>query len=771
MMSSHLLYASNLFGATLLLVNVGCGSLAVSKEVHLERGNKFAKEGNVIDASLEYRKALQKDPRYGEALLRLGELFSKQAKHQEAFGALSQAAEIMPKSEEVQIALGNTAFSAFITSPERPLVYYQAVEKVSKRLLASSPTSFGGLRLHGLLLMVDSKSNEAIETFRKALQAKPYDPEVVSILIQNLLIEKRDDEAETLGREALPHVKQYGPLYDSLYGIYLRSGRLADAEEILKTKVSNNPGQELFMVQLAEHYQSHKREQDVRTVVERLTADPKLYPNGRLSAGDFYRRTGQFDEAVLQFEKGLAIGDRNRKVYLERLAGVRMEQGRTQDAIRILDTILKESPNDSAAQSARASMRMATGSPEEMALGLETFKALAKQSPDDEEVRLLLARAYRTLGQTNEARNSLLDLLKKNPRHREAVREMADLAIRAARADEALQYAERLVESQPKDVSSRLVRTAAWALQRRFGEVRTELRTIAQEYPNLPEVQLQLATLAMEERNFGEAERILLSLRRADQDSMPALRRLVALYTLVGRPQQAVILAQEQITRSASPEARALLVSAAAQAGNLELALTTAKQLSMDFPKNPDHWGSSGEIYARQGLHDNSIASFRKAQQAEPENPIWSARLGSALGMAGRYTEAAAAYRESLKLSPEDPLLMNNLAWHLAMAGTNLEEALVLSQSAKRRAPENVAYADTLGLVYLRLKKLDNARQTAQNVVTKEPSNPEWRSSLASILIAQGETQPAKAELEKALQLHPSPALEKELRVKLRSLQ
>lgn len=769
-MSSQLLNLSTVFWASLTLVNAGCGILATSKEVHLERGNKLSNEGKFIDASLEYRKALQKDPRYGEAFLRLGELLSKQEKFQEAFSALSQAAEIMPESEEAQVALGRIAFTAFITSPNRPLVLYKAVEKVSNRLLESSPTSFEGLRLKGLLLMADTKSDEAIETFRRALQTKPNDPEVVSILIQNLLIEKKDDEAEKLGRESLPYMKQYGPLYDSLYGIYMKSGRLAEAEEILKTKVSNNPAQELFMIQLAEHYQGQKREQDVRTVLEKLTADSKLYPDGRLSAGDFYRRTGRFDEAVLEFEKGLAAGGPSRKVYLEHLAGTRMEQGRIQDAIRLLDTILKEFPDDFAAQSARASLRMATGSPEELNQGLETFKSLAARNPDDEQVRLLLARAYRAVGQTEQARNTLLGLLKKNPRHREAVREMADVAIRAARADEALQYADRLVESQPKDVSSRLVRTAAWALQRRFGEVRTELRQIAQEYPNLPEVQLQLATLAMEERNFVEAERILLRLHRSDQSSMPALRRLVTLYAMLGQPQKAVVLTQEEVTRSSSPEARALLASAAAQAGDLDLALATTERLSADFPKNPDHWGSSGELYVRQGSHEKAIASFKKAQQAEPGNPIWSARLGSALGLAGRHGEAVAAYRESLKLKPEEPLFMNNLAWHLAMAGTNLEEALNLSQSAQRKEPTNLAYADTLGLVYLKLNKLDIARQTLQTVVAKDPANPEWRTSLASVLIAQGERQPAKAELEKALQLRPSPSQEKEIRAKVNSL-
>lgn len=769
-MSWYLLNSSKVLCATLVLVNAGCSLVATSKEAHLERGNKFASEEKYTDASLEYRKALQKDPRYGEAFFRFGEVLSKQEKYQEAFSALTQATEIMPQSEEAQIALGRTAFSAFITSPERPLVFYQAVEKVSQRLLESSPTSFEGLRLKGLLLMTDSKSNEAIETLRRALQTKPNDPEVVSILIQNFLLEKKDDEAERLGRESLPHVKQYGPLYDSLYGIYMKSGRLADAEQVLKTKVANNPTQDLYMVQLADHYQGLKRAQDVEAVLEKLTADPKAFPDGRLSAGDFYRRSGRYEEAVLQFEKGLETKPDQRKVYLERLAGVRMEQGRTKGASGILDTILKEFPDDSAAQSSRASLRMAAGSPEELNRGLETFKSLSAKNPDDEQVRLLLARAYRAVGQTDLARSTLLDLLKKNPRHREAVREMADVAIRAARADEALQYADRLVESQPKDVSSRLVRTAAWALQRRFGEVRTELRQIAQEYPNLPEVQVQLATLAMEEKNFAEAERILLRLHRPEQSSLPALRRLVTLYAMQGQAQKAVPFMQEEVKRTGNPEARALLARAAAQAGDLDLALATTQKLSSDFPKNPDHWGSSGEIYARKGLQDQAIDSFKKAQQAEPENPIWSARLGSALGLAGRYPEAVAAYRESLKLKPEDALFMNNLAWHLVMGGTNLDEALSLAQGAQRKESANLGYADTLGLVYLKMKKLDSARQTVQSIVAKEPANPEWRSSLASVMIAQGEVQPAKSELEKALQLRPSPAQETEIRAKLSSL-
>lgn len=753
-----------------ILLTGGCQFLALSKEAYLERGNKLAAEGNDDEAALQYRKAMQKDARYGEAHLRFGHVLIKQNKNEEAYHSFNQAVALMPESEEAQTALGRTALHLLLGNPQRPAVFYQAVERVSKKLLAKNPQSFEGLRLQGFLSMADSKPGQAIAFFQKSLQLRPNEPQVTTVLVQNLLIEQRDGEAEKLARESLASIKDYGALYDTLYSMYIRSGRTAEAEQLLKSKITNNPTQAFYVVQLADHYQGQKKVKEVEDLLNGFVADEKRYPSARLEAGDFHRRSGMLEKAAALYQKGADSDQFRRKEYLQRLAGVRMEQSRNAEASSILDTILTESPNDSDAISSRASLRMATGKPEAMKKALEEFASLAQKKPDDEQVRFLLAGAYRQLGQVDKARVTLQELIKRNPASRQPLREMADIAIRARRADEALQYAEHLIEIDPNDVSSRLVRTSAWALQRRFGDVRAELRRITAEHPDLAEAWLQMATLNMEEKNYAEAERVLLRYYQPGSTTLPVLRRLVTLHLLRGQPQKALALLREKTKLPESPDFRVLLASTAAQAGDVDLALATVQKLTADFPETADHWTALGEIYLRQGLLDQSITSLRRAREAAPGDPHPAALLGSALGQAGRYTEAVAVYRQSLQLKPDDPLLMNNLAWHLALTGSNLDEATTFAEKALQKAPENSHFTDTIGMIYLKSKKLDGALRTLLGVVRKEPLNPEFRTHLAMVLIAQNQPQQARTELETALRNRPSAVDEKQIQELLRSL-
>lgn len=55
-----------------ILSLAACGSPETQKKRLLEAGNKYFKENKFKEASIIYRKALQKDARYGEAYYRLG---------------------------------------------------------------------------------------------------------------------------------------------------------------------------------------------------------------------------------------------------------------------------------------------------------------------------------------------------------------------------------------------------------------------------------------------------------------------------------------------------------------------------------------------------------------------------------------------------------------------------------------------------------------------------------------------------------------------------
>ena len=749
----------------------GCGwNPFGTREEYVRRGRQFVEQGKYDDAALQFRKALQKDNKYGEAYLRLGQLLERQNKTAEAFFALSRAVELMPDSEEAQVALGRIAITALLRDLRRPEILYKTADKMATQLLSKNQNSFEGLRLKGYLAVADKHTKETIDYFQRALQAKPNQPDVVTVLVQTLVLDNQGSEAERIAKNALGSLKTYGPLYDTLYAYYMASHRTSDAEQLLKSEISNNPKEAFFVIELADHYWGQKQTKETEDLLRAFVANTKEYPSAPLEAGDFYRRIGKLDEAIAQYQHGLESNRDRRKDYLQRIVGVRLEQGRIPEATAALEAVQKEYPTDPEALASRAELRMATGKPEEMRKAVAEFNNLVKQAPDNNQIRYSLCRADRQLGQNIDARACFQEILRRDPKHRNALREMADLEIRDQKPDEALQYAERLLELDPNNVGARLVRTSAWALRGRFSEVRGELRRLTVENPNLAEPWLQTATLNLDEKHYAEAERIFHNLSVSAKNDIRPIKGLVAVYLAQAQPGRALAVVRQQAKQSDTLEMRTLLAATAAQAGDFDLALETFQKLASDFPEDADYPTQIGELYQQKGQLDLASGSFQKAQQLAPNDPLVSARLGNALGLAGRYPEAVAAYRQCLKLRPDDPLFMNNLAWHLAWAETNLDEAATLVQHALQKAPENPDFKDTLGIVYLKSKKLNDALQVFQALATKFPDRPVFHTHLAMVLAALGRQQEAKAQLETALRDKPSVSEAAEIRRLLDSL-
>uniref|UniRef100_Q01XI3 Tetratricopeptide TPR_2 repeat protein n=1 Tax=Solibacter usitatus (strain Ellin6076) TaxID=234267 RepID=Q01XI3_SOLUE len=738
-----------------------------TKEEYVRRGRQFTEQGNYADATLQFRKALQKDASYGEAYLRYGQLLNKTGNHAEAFQSLSRAADLMPASEEAKVELGNLAITALLGSPGRPPKYYETAVKISGELLVRNPKSFDGLRLKGLLALADGHLKEAIDSLRAASAVRPDRGDVSTQLVQALLAENRQTEAENTARTTLTSVRNYGPLYDALYGYYMSANLTADAEQLMKSKVANNPKEPFYVIQLADHYWRQKKAPELDALLRDFVAKFQQYPKAPMDAGDFYQRIGKLEQAIALYQKGLESDRTNRKDYLKRIVDVRMQQSRFDEATATVDSILTEFPGDLDAIASRAALRMTTGKPTEIQRARDEFGALLKRDPQNNELRFNLARASRQAGDETQARSALVEILRRDPNHRNALRELADLEIQNQRPDEALQYAERLIALEPANIGARLVRTAAWALRGPKTEVRAELRRMIAERPDMAEPALQMATLEMDQGNYAEAERSYQRLRATPKFDIRPLRGLVVVYQAQGQSRKALDLVQQESKRTNDIQVRTLLATTAAQAGDLDLALSTAQAILNDIPQDPKNLIFMGQLLEQKGQMEQAIVQYDRARQLAPKDGLVAARYGLALVNTGRTRDGIAALRESVRLQPESPLLMNNLAWYLAVAGTNLDEAQSLAQRAAQKEPANSTFSDTLGVVFLKAGKADNAIQILQALVRKEPASPTYRLHLAWALISLGHTQDARTELTKAGSSRPSPAEAKEIQQQL----
>jgi tetratricopeptide (TPR) repeat protein len=102
----------------------------------------------------------------------------------------------------------------------------------------------------------------------------------------------------------------------------------------------------------------------------------------------------------------------------------------------------------------------------------------------------------------------------------------------------------------------------------------------------------------------------------------------------------------------------------------------------------------------------------------------------------GAYAEALELMKVGLEEEPNDWSYANNIAYVLSTELDQPEEALVYAQRARKVDPNNAAVLDTLGYVYRRLKRYDDAERVLRLAVTNAP-NPGMR---ISSLIHLGQT-------------------------------
>ncbi len=93
-------------GAVLLLASLtlsSCSNPEAQKLKHLERGNQYAAEKRDEFAVVEYASAVQIDPKFGEARLKLAETYERMNNLKSAFPEFIRAADALPDNREVQL--------------------------------------------------------------------------------------------------------------------------------------------------------------------------------------------------------------------------------------------------------------------------------------------------------------------------------------------------------------------------------------------------------------------------------------------------------------------------------------------------------------------------------------------------------------------------------------------------------------------------------------------------------------------------------------------
>ena len=760
--------AQQLVGAVLvavLFLSACAGDAKSQAAKYRDTGNKYFKTGRFKEASIMYRRALQKDMRFGDAYYQLGLTELKLGKFVESLRALQRAVELLPNNIDAPVKLAEMYLAIYAVDPRKPQQFIKEIEALSKRLLDKDANSYDGLRLTGYLALTKQKPTDALQYFEAANKIKPNQPELVLVLVQTLGANNRWPEAEAMARDMLTKEKSYAALYDVLYAYYMREKRMDDAEKILKAKADNNSKSSAFVLQLAAHYFLQKRPDEMTATLDRVLKDSKTYPRGRLEVGEFYFRIRNYDKAIEQYEAGVREYPKEKGDYQKRIVDTLIMQGKKTEASTLIEAVLKDDPKDNEAIARRAALMLQAGTREQIQQAVNDLQSVVARQPENAVLRFNLARALMAKGDLDAARVQLLEALKHRPDYSLAKLALAQVYIAKGDFANASQTANQILQYEPTNVAARLMKTSSMIGLKEFDQARTELGAILGQNPSLSDAQFQLGMVNLMQRDYANAADTFRNFRKANPTDPRALSGLVETLVLQGQFDGALALLKEEVGKSPDrADVRTLLANTARRGGRFDVAEGEYKALIEKSPKSAELWVSLGVVQRERGDLEGAKAAFQKAKALVPNDVSPWVQEALVFEKAGKITEAMPIYREILKRDPDNPVALNNAAFLMAENGQNLDEALTMANKARQKLPNNPDVADTLGWIYIKKNLSDSAIQIFQELINKNPERATYHYHLAMAQFQKGDKPAAKKSCESALAKRPDKAEEGRIR-------
>nr|WP_226898502.1 tetratricopeptide repeat protein [Mangrovicoccus algicola] len=190
-------------------------------------------------------------------------------------------------------------------------------------------------------------------------------------------------------------------------------------------------------------------------------------------------------------------------------------------------------------------------------------------------------------------------------------------------------------------------------------------------------------------------------------------------------------------------------------AGRLDAAIEVLNQLSKTYPDLLDVQVSLGDALTADDRWEAARAAYDRAVELlpEPDESDWQIfyARGITLERLKLWEEAEADFRRALELSPQEPRVLNYLGYSLVERRENLDEALAMIQEAAAQRPDDGYIADSLGWVYYRLGRYEDAVEPMEHAAEIMAIDPVINDHLGDVYWAVGRKLEARFMWRRAL--------------------
>ena len=344
------------------------------------------------------------------------------------------------------------------------------------------------------------------------------------------------------------------------------------------------------------------------------------------------------------------------------------------------------------------------------------LRTVLESHPENAQARLNLAQALARSGQNEEAEQLYRGMMDEYPDNLNVYEDLAMTLGRSGRPADALDVYDAGLARSPEWVAGLSGKGNALFLLGRSAEAEQQLRSALEIDPRHHGTLYYLGLLQIDEGDLSTAATTLKKAHDLEPAEVPTALRLASVYERTGRPadglavlrrvyenggdepelrsQLGAALMNSGDTAAAVPHLRAAaearpddvavlgnLGLAQAMGGDLPAAAATFERVVVLEPDMPASHTQLGMFYAQMGSVDKAEHEFREAVRCDGADPVSHLHLGMLLHQTGRTDEARTVYRETVELAPDMALALYNLGMLEGGAGNHDEAARLIGRA------------------------------------------------------------------------------------------
>ena len=517
-------FFSGVLAVAVLYASLTACSLSpeAAKQQHFTRAEQYFRDGKYDEAIVEYRGALQQDPKFADARFKLAEAYIAKNDYRNAYPEYIRAADSKPDDIAIQARAGN-----MLLLGRR----FEEARTRARAILQKDPSNLEALILLGNAVAGLGDLPSAVHVTERAVTSDPQRAGIQVNLGALQLARGNQEEAEKAFTTAVQLNPKSLSAHLALANFYQHVGNFKAAEDTFKNALALAPDDIRTNRALATFYVStgkpEEAERHLRNIVEK-TKDPASWSD----LADYYTRERRDADAIRILET-LANDPKHYAGARRRIAVIAHSAGRGTEAYDILSDLLERNPSDSEALTLRARLLYTDRKNDE---ALEAAKSATRASPRSADAHLILGRVLVARGDLPQARRALAESITLDPRGLEARLALTSLHLSEAEIDAAVEAARAAIVIHPDSLEARLLLSRALLVRPEDREAaRANAESIIRDFPRSASGPYSLGTYYLAAGDKAAAQREFERALRVNTRFTDALAELVALDVAAGR--------------------------------------------------------------------------------------------------------------------------------------------------------------------------------------------------------------------------------------------